>query len=125
MPSGNNFERESLIVTKKPEKTKIDYSENNNKIILKSNELKVEINETNGVIAFYDLEGKKLVSETPGALKFNSIIDAGNKTYKVKESFNLDKNEAIYGVGQIMDNKRSRRGEKHWLQNENGFTYAS
>lgn len=36
----------------------------------------------------------------------------------------MDKDEPIYGVGQVMDGKFNRRNSMHHMQNENMFTYS-
>ena len=50
--------------------------------------------------------------------------DAGTPSHQVRGSFLLDKDEPIYGVGQVMDGKFNRRNSMHHMQNENMFTYS-
>ena len=123
-PDGKTYDKESLIVTMSPEKTKIKHSEDNGIINLKSDKITVSVNRLTGDISFYDNNGNILTREKSESTSFNPITDAGKPTYKVKESFVLEPDETIYGVGQIMDNKMSRRDSRHWLQNENMFTVS-
>ncbi len=122
IPVGKKYEKESLIVTKKPSKTKLRFSDNDSTIIVKSSKVNVVVNKITGDIEFCDKNGVALTKEKPSSTLFTPITDAKNNTFRVKESFLLDKDEAIYGVGQIMDNKMNRRESKHHLQNENMFT---
>jgi alpha-D-xyloside xylohydrolase len=47
--------------------------------------------------------------EKEGSEKFTDFDDAGSKTYSVAQSFMLDKDEAIYGLGQQQQGKMVKR----------------
>lgn len=121
-PEGKPYQKKSLIVTKAPEQTAVEYKERGKNIVLESAALQVELNPTSGGITFYDKAGKQLLLDKDYGTQFTPTYDAGTPSYTVRGSFLLEKDEPIYGIGQIMDNKFNRRNSIHHLQNENMFT---
>jgi alpha-D-xyloside xylohydrolase len=116
--------KKSLSVVMSPEATKVAFQQNGENIILKSRDIIVEVNGGTGGIYFYDTKGKLLLKNKDFGTQFSPLDDAGTPSFKVKEGFTLDREEAIYGVGQIMDNKFNRRNSTHHMQNENMSTYS-
>lgn len=117
--------KKSLVVTMQPEPVSIDISGRaDGKVVLSSSLLSVTVNTETGGICFADAsEAVMLVNKDYGA-SFAAITDGGKPSYQVRESFLLDMDEPIYGVGQVMDGKFSRRNSIHHMQNENMFTYS-
>ena len=119
-PTNKAYSGKSLVVVKTPENTKITSSKKGQQLILQSTKLKVALNPSDGSITFYNLTGQQLLKDS--TTTFTPKDDAGKSSYTVKGSFVLEKEEPIYGVGQIMDNKFNRRNSVHQLKNENTFT---
>ena len=106
-PTGKSFDKNSLSVIKKEQKTKFSVSESKNIISLKTNDLNILINAEKGTITYTSASGKELLKETGSDLKlFN---DVGNQTYSVSQSFQLEKDEPIYGLGILQNGKMSQR----------------
>ena len=106
-PSGKSFEKNSLSVIKKEEKSKFSVSESKNIISLKTNDLNIFIDAKNGTITYKSVSGKELLKEVGS--DFQSFNDAGNQTYSVSQSFQLEKDEPIYGLGILQNGKMSQR----------------
>ena len=123
-PKGVAYDKKSLSVIKSPEKTTVSFEQKGNNTVLKSNSIQVDVNPVTGGISFYDNSGKLLLKDKDYGTQFSALDDAGKASYTVREGFLLDKDEAIYGVGQIMDNKFNRRNSSHHMQNENMSTYS-
>jgi alpha-D-xyloside xylohydrolase len=123
-PQGVPYDKKSLSVVKSPETTSIKLEQKGNNTLLKSNTVQVEINPETGGITFYDASGKLLLKDKDYGTQFSPLDDSGTPSYTVREGFLLDKDEAVYGVGQIMDNKFNRRNSSHHMQNENMSTYS-
>lgn len=123
-PEGKPYEKKSLIVVKSPGQTPVEFSENGKNIRMKSAEMQVELNPLTGGIYFYDATGRELLKDKDYGTSFAPKEDAGTASYQVRGSFLLEKNEPVYGVGQVMDGKLNRRNSMHHLQNENMFTYS-
>lgn len=106
-PVGKSFDKNSLSVIKKEEKTKFSVSENKNMISLKTNDLNIVIDAKNGTITYKSASGKELLKESGN--DFKPFNDAGNQTYSVSQSFQLEKDEPIYGLGILQNGKMSQR----------------
>ncbi|MDR3095349.1 MAG: glycoside hydrolase family 31 protein [Bacteroidales bacterium] len=107
-PAGHNFEKKSLSVVAEPQKVKFSVSERSGDLHLKSASLEVVVNLQSGQLAFYGKNGDLLLSEKSAAA-FTGFDDAGVKTFSVEQSFALEKDEAIYGLGQHQNGKMSQR----------------
>lgn len=123
-PEGNPYEKESLAVVKTPKTTPFEFGQKGDLFTLKSSSIEVIVNSLTGGIYFNTLQGEKLLIDKDYGTQFTPKQDAGDPSFKVRQGFLLDKDEAIYGVGQVMDNKFNRRNSTHHMQNENMFTYS-
>ena len=108
---GFEFEKNSLAVIKKPEKVPFTISPKDNFIEAKTNELIVKIDITNGNISYVNPKEENLLTEQVGGTLFEPKEDIGEATFRVKQSFTLDKDEFIYGLGQYMGGKMSQRNQ--------------
>ena len=111
-PSGKTFTKESLSVIKKPHASKLAINQQGDVVSLKSDKLKVDVNMKSGKISYSTLAGEPLLSEKESGATFTDFDDAGSKTYTINQSFTLDKDEAIYGLGQQQRGKLSLRNTK-------------
>jgi alpha-D-xyloside xylohydrolase len=111
-PEGKSFTKESLSVIKKPEAVKFSVNQQGDVLTLKSNKLKVGVDLKSGKISYSTLSGTPLLTEKETGASFTDFNDAGSKTYTVNQSFTLDKDEAIYGLGQQQRGKLSLRNAK-------------
>ena len=111
-PIGKTFEKKSLSVVKTPQTVKLAIKQQGDIVSLKSNKLKVDVNMKSGKISYYTLSGEQLLSEKESGATFTDFNDAGSKTYTIDQSFALDKDEAIYGLGQQQRGKLSLRNTK-------------
>ncbi|WP_426277742.1 TIM-barrel domain-containing protein [Chryseobacterium sp. S-02] len=106
-PAGKSFIKNSLSVIKQEQKTRFSVSENNYIISLKTNDIQLFIDAKNGGITYKSPSGKELLKETGS--DFKPFNDAGNQTYSVTQSFQLEKEEPIYGLGILQNGKMSQR----------------
>ncbi len=111
-PEGKTFNKESLSVIKTPEKTAFKIKKSGDELSLKSDNLLVVLNLKSGKISFATLKGESLLGEKEKGASFTDFNDAGTKTYSVFQSFLLDKDEAIYGLGQQQRGKMIQRNIK-------------
>ena len=94
----------SLVVTAQPEQGVAIQNGNT----WKSSQLTVK-QDANGALTFLDAKGRVLLRE-----RSCSITDG-----KVSQTFRLDKDEAIYGLGTIQNGKMNRRGEHKRMEQSN------
>jgi alpha-D-xyloside xylohydrolase len=111
-PEGKSFTKESLSVIKTPQKTSFKIKQEGDKLFLKSKSLTVILNIKNGRISFTTSSGVQLLSEKDPGVVFTDFNDASVQTYSVFQSFILDKDEAIYGLGQQQNGKMIQRNLK-------------
>ncbi|WP_442591698.1 glycoside hydrolase family 31 protein [Pedobacter sp. AW31-3R] len=123
-PIGKPYSKKSLSVVSQAKPTSVTSEKKGGNTLLKSSALQVEVNTETGGIYFYDSLGKELLKDKDYGTQFSPLDDAGSPSFKVRAGFLLDQQEAIYGVGQILDNKFNRRNSSHHMQNENMSTYS-
>ena len=114
-------QKKSYSVILKPQQVKgISMQENGDIVSLKSACITVNFNQKTGEIAFLSHDGKSLLSDTQTTL--DARQDAANKgKYRIKQSFRLADDEAIYGLGQLRDNYMNQRGRHVELWNHNTY----
>lgn len=109
---GEIFYKNSLSVIAPPRKTEFNIKQDGNLLSLKSESIIVGLNLDNGKISFYTLDRDPLLNEKIGGVSFTNFNDAGKKTYSVSQSFSLDKEEAIYGLGIQQQGRMVKRNLK-------------
>ena len=107
-PEGVAYEKQSLSVIAKPEKVNFKADIQDNKIVLNTSELSVSVDTGTGIVSYFSKDGKSLLAEKSG-MQFIDFDDVGTKTYQVYQPFVLDKEEAIYGLGQLQNGKMIQR----------------
>ena len=110
-PEGKTCEKQSLSIIQTPQKTAINIKRQGDELSLKSEKLEVLLNLKTGIVAFAN-QTFQLLSEKKTATMFENVNDAGVETYSISQSFALDKDEAIYGLGQQQQGKMSKRNVK-------------
>ena len=117
-PEGMGFEKQSLSVVLTPQKTPFTIKQQDGGLVLKSEKLQVSLDFKSGKISFAN-HSAMLLSEKETGASFVDFNDAGNKTYAVSQSFILEKDEAIYGLGQQQQGKMSQRNTKLYMVQNN------
>ncbi len=108
-PMGRSFAKESLSVITSPQQVVYSVKQQGDYALLKSKELLVLLNLKTGAISFQSPDSRELLMEKEGGSGFREFDDNGNKTYSVSQAFMLDKDEAIYGLGQQQQGKMVQR----------------
>jgi alpha-D-xyloside xylohydrolase len=108
-PDGRPFTKESLSVIKQPQKTTFNVKQQGDLVNLKTATLHVALNLKTGDIIYMAVNGEPLLKEKQYGVKFTAFNDAGNNTLTVQQSFVLDNDEPIYGLGQQHKGKMSQR----------------
>lgn len=118
-PEGTTLQKTSLSVVKAPEKTDFKITEMGSLVTLNSSALNVTLNTQTGRVTFSDLKGNSLFTEKDYGTQFTPTPDAKKESFTVRQAYMLDKDEAIYGLGQQQNGKLNQRGQKVLLQNDN------
>jgi len=124
-PLGTDIEKRSFSVIKSPEKSNFSLKKTSDEIMLKNKSLIVTLNLQNGAISFRDLKGQTLLVEKDNSSTFTDFDDAGVKTYSVKQSYILDEDEAIYGLGILQNGKMSQRNQEVRMVQNNTWDFVT
>lgn len=114
-PSGTTADEKSLAVIASPADVKTSIVKKNGTVSLKSDKLTANLNLNNGAVSFFDAKGRPLTKESGNSV-FTPIKDADRDSFKSKQSFVLDKNEAIYGLGNLENGQLSQRNISRRLE---------
>jgi len=113
----------TLVITAKPQDAAITQhparpngtlSSERTPITWKSSELTVKLDPKMKALTFMTSKGKVLLREQGW-----SLIRKNIDKFEVSQTFALDKDEAIYGLGTIQNGKMNRRGEKKRMEQSN------
>ncbi|WP_428741909.1 glycoside hydrolase family 31 protein [Tenacibaculum sp.] len=116
-PKDSVIDKKSLSVIKTPEKLDLNITEDDNFFTVSSNSLLVKLNRKSGEISYADSNGNSLFKEITPGYNFTPTNDAGESTFKVSQSFQLEPEEAIYGLGILQQGKMSQRNQEvHMVQ---------
>lgn len=118
-PNTSVWEKESLSVIKSPDKIDFKVEEYHNVLSLRSAELEVLLNTTTGDISFRGLNKRPLLVEKSGATTLTAKDYKSGATYEVSQTFMLEKQEAIYGLGQHQHGKLNQRNTEVRLRQVN------
>lgn len=118
---GDQPKQSSLVVTAHPEKVKVRKSTADGTTTYSTSALTVKVE--GGKVAFYDPNGNLLTAE--GESRFTPITEGPDKgAYRVKQSFSVEADEGIYGIGLLQNGKMSQRGENRRMEQSNLEDYA-
>ena len=119
--NGQNVEKKSLVVVASPEQVKVSQTKQGAATVYKSAALTVTVD--NGKVTFADSRGNLLTRE--GDCAFTPITkgpDTG--AFRVKQTFTVDADESIYGIGLLQNGKMSQRGENRRMEQSNLEDFA-
>ena len=106
--------KKSLVVTAQKE----DVALQQRGSTISSGELSVKLDERTGCVTFMTPKGSVLLREKSHS--FDALTSGNNAgKWKVRQTFTLDKDEAIYGLGTIQNGKMNRRGEHKRMEQSN------
>lgn len=109
-PLGKTVEKKSLSVIAKPNKCGVKIAtSDNSRIVMKSPVLTVTLNTENGIITYAKTDGTVLLKENENSKPFTPMKDADRDTYTVYQGFITDKEEGLYGLGQLQNGQMMQR----------------
>ena len=112
-PAGSTATDERLVVTARPEEVSVTTKG----ITISSGALTVKADPKTGALTFM-AKGRTLLRE--GKHSFEACSSGADRgAWQVAQSFTLDKEEAIYGLGTWQNGKMNRRGEHKRMEQSN------
>lgn len=122
-PVGKSFSKQSLAIVKEPASQSYNVSEKKQELFLKTIGLTVVLDKPTGRVRFESNNGAGLMKE--GDASFADFNDNGEATYKVTQSFTLDPEEAIYGLGILQNGKMSQRNQEIRMVQNNTWDFVT
>jgi alpha-D-xyloside xylohydrolase len=111
-----------LVVTMSPQTVSVNFTNGSDVAKVSTSDITVSVNKTTGQVIFYDKDGKQMIAEKSGATVMTSRKDGTSASYELKQTFTLDSDESIYGLGQIQDGKLNQRGQNYWYMVQGNST---
>jgi alpha-D-xyloside xylohydrolase len=124
-PATHTFEKESFSVIKKPQKTNFDIKQTKDELQVSTQKIRLALDLKTGQIKFLDKKGNVLLNEKQSGATFSKFNDAGEETFTVAQSFDLDKEEAIYGLGILQNGKMSQRNQEIRMVQNNTWDFVT
>lgn len=118
-PEGTDRKGPDLVILKVIGKTDFRVDQHKNEVTISTEKVEVKTDLETGEILFNTANGKSLLREKPYGTQFSAIKDGPNDSYNIRQGFLLDKDEAIYGLGQQQTGKMNQRNQILPLQNWN------
>ena len=119
-PVGHTYTKEGLVVTAKPENVRIKQKGN----AVSSDVLTVNVDQRTGAVSF-SAKGATLLREKEGCVFEPRTEGPDAGAYRVTQTFVLDKDEAIYGLGTFQNGKINRRGDHKMMEQSNLEDYQN
>lgn len=124
-PVGAGFSKQSLAVVKKPLENQFTVVEKKNEIAVKTAGMVVVLNTADGAIRFTTPQNTVLMAEKAAGTTFKPFNDIGTQTYSVKQTFSLEPDEAIYGLGILQNGKMSQRNQEVMMVQNNTWDFVT
>ena len=118
-PARQMPDKKSYPVIMTPEQVDITYTDQGDKLSMKSESMEVVMDKASGKITFKDLNGGLLVQEKEFGTNFIPCKDGPHDSYRVSQRFMLEPDETVYGLGQQQTGKLNQRNQQLMLRNEN------
>ncbi|MFB9863864.1 TIM-barrel domain-containing protein [Rufibacter immobilis] len=100
-----------MVLEYKAGKTDWQFQEKGKSLVLNTKDLRVEVAADNGAVTFYDKNGKVLLQENnQGKPAFAPVNLGKEQSYRLQKAFNVEPNEAFYGLGQHQAGLMNYRG---------------
>ena len=77
---------------------------------IETGRLSVRVSRTTGAVAFYDAAGRRIVAEAPGGRELTPAEVQGERTYHVRQVWQANPGEALYGLGQRQEGLMDLKG---------------
>jgi alpha-glucosidase (family GH31 glycosyl hydrolase) len=104
-------DKKSFSVQKAPDKVDLQVVQSGYELFINSSALQVKVNQQSGLVNFYSESGFPLLDEKENAFRFVPTGNAADKTYRVIQTFQLDEEEAVFGLGQQQKGLMNQRSQ--------------
>lgn len=109
-PSNAQSKRTSPVIVKQTQLPELDITESNGTCTIKTSSMRIDVKTATGCIQFSDANGNSLLNEMEETtvIEYNNFFD-GDASCLTQQSFKLDDDEIILGLGQQQSGKLNQR----------------
>lgn len=118
-PEGEKVVPHSYSVVMTPAPTPFTVQKGQQEVTLTTDSVAVRLDLRTGRVTCADRNGHLLLSEKHEGTQFTPATYGDTRTYQVRQAFRLDKDEAIYGLGQHQHGKMNQRNQVLTLRQNN------
>ncbi len=111
--------RNNISVTKQPEQVSLSSEIIGDNVLIRSSEITATYSLSSGRFSFSTPSGETFAQEKAWSYLFTPCKDGTTNSFNIKQTFLLEEDEVIYGLGQIQDGDLSRRGKEIFLRQDN------
>lgn len=115
--------KKSLSVIKKPDSVPVRITQTGQSLSVASEFITVVIDTRTGNLSHTLPDGRGLLLEKAGTSSFERFNETGSPVWSVGQTFELDQDEAIYGLGILQNGKMSQRNQKIRMIQANTWDY--
>ncbi len=100
-----------MVLPRKRMPVKWDVKDEKEQVVLSTPALRAIVSLTTGEISFTDLSGKLLLAEPrEGGKSFDPVVEEGEPSFQLRQTFLQTPGEAFYGLGQHQQGLMNQRG---------------
>lgn len=122
-PDGMYSQPESVVVTMTPQKTATKIAETGSSVSAATSVLTVAVDKATGRVSFSDRSGSPLLDEKSYSFTMRGT-GADKGAYIATQTYSLDADEQIYGLGILQEDKLGKRGTSRRMQQANTEDYV-
>jgi len=116
-PNGEYKEPQSLVVTLKPQTVKTAVAESGNSVTVSSLSLAVTVDKRTGQAEISESQSRRSLLKELSCSFSMRVAGPDKGAYVAEQTFTLEPDEAIYGLGILQEPKLSKRGtSRHMVQ---------
>jgi alpha-D-xyloside xylohydrolase len=110
-PDSAFFARRSLAAGERAwERVPFKVDSGGEEIRIETGRLSVRVSRATGAVAFYDSAGTRILAEVPGGRELTPAEVMGERTYHVRQVWEANSGEALYGLGQRQEGLMDLKG---------------
>ena len=116
--SSSDVKKSLVVIIDTLQKVDVKVEQEDGFVVLTTNALIVKISEKDGAISYFDISNKQILKEK-GSFEFTKYTSPNENAWSIKQSFDLSKDEAVYGFGSNQNGIMNYRGQEVLLVQSN------
>lgn len=110
--AGTGIDKNNLAVTLPKQAVDVNRTDDDATVTLSSNAVTVTYDKLSGCVTFFDRNGQQMIAERDAA-SLTTTKDGPFDSYRVGQTFSLEKGERLYGLGQLQNGNWNQRNKSY------------